>query len=342
MAEMPTAVTKDPTVVLDNYVVDEAIPTKAHLASLRKLAANIARTIRRKDAISATVIVEGHTDATGTERYNQQLGARRSEQTVRQLQSLLANEDLKGRVQYVTQSAGEAKPVASNRTKKGRAGNRRVDITLEWVVPVPPKRPQPKPPKPKPEPVKRPRLEPITLACADAALLRRRFDRTRALLEKAYYSTTLYWQPGGPIGLKIEQKSMLRDFTKSVQDKIIGEVGIEEKLFGKHTAQRLDAVVGYVAFFKELSDDIKNERIMGGVGDAADEARRFEHRKLVCKLVANERGGRGTTLWLTYYKDWMELRRLEGLCAESRGIRDRPPSIGPAPAKAQWPRWKRK
>lgn len=65
----------------------------------------------------------GHTDSIGTEKYNMGLGQRRADATADYLIGLGVSAS-----NITTKSMGEAQPVASNKTKAGRAKNRRVDI----------------------------------------------------------------------------------------------------------------------------------------------------------------------------------------------------------------------
>ena len=69
--------------------------------------------------------IQGHTDATGTADYNMQLGEERAE-AVR----LFLNEQGVALNRMNTISYGETVPVASNKTKDGRAQNRRVQIVV--------------------------------------------------------------------------------------------------------------------------------------------------------------------------------------------------------------------
>jgi outer membrane protein OmpA-like peptidoglycan-associated protein len=72
------------------------------------------------------VRVDGHTDATGPEAYNQTLSERRAE-AVRQY---LAGAGLEaGRI--ASGGFGESRPIASNDTREGRTLNRRVELSLE-------------------------------------------------------------------------------------------------------------------------------------------------------------------------------------------------------------------
>lgn len=73
------------------------------------------------------VDVEGHTDSTGPEDYNQQLSQRRAQAVV----DYLVNEHGIDRSRLEPKGYGESQPVASNDTKEGRAENRRVMATLE-------------------------------------------------------------------------------------------------------------------------------------------------------------------------------------------------------------------
>lgn len=72
------------------------------------------------------VIVQGHTDSTGTEAYNQSLSERRAD-AVRN--HLIARGVAAARIASI--GYGESYPVASNDTAAGRQMNRRVDILLK-------------------------------------------------------------------------------------------------------------------------------------------------------------------------------------------------------------------
>ena len=66
-------------------------------------------------------VVEGHTDATGADAYNQSLSERRAKSVMEYLQAKGIGDTRMTPVGY-----GESKPVADNATKAGRAENRRV------------------------------------------------------------------------------------------------------------------------------------------------------------------------------------------------------------------------
>ena len=71
-------------------------------------------------------LVEGHTDSIGSNAYNQRLSERRANAVADYMES-------KGIAtsRITTKGWGKSKPVADNRTKEGRARNRRVEITEE-------------------------------------------------------------------------------------------------------------------------------------------------------------------------------------------------------------------
>ena len=70
--------------------------------------------------------VQGHTDDTGSARYNDDLAQRRAD-SVRRYLSRQDNVPLN---RMSTISYGDTLPVASNKTRKGRAENRRVVLVV--------------------------------------------------------------------------------------------------------------------------------------------------------------------------------------------------------------------
>jgi OOP family OmpA-OmpF porin len=72
------------------------------------------------------VEVQGHTDSSGAEDYNQQLSQRRAQSVV---DYLVRNGISSSRL--TARGYGEGSPTASNETKEGRARNRRVDFVLD-------------------------------------------------------------------------------------------------------------------------------------------------------------------------------------------------------------------
>jgi peptidoglycan-associated lipoprotein len=72
-----------------------------------------------------TLELQGHTDSIGTDAYNKALGERRAKAV---FEYLKAKGVAPHRLKVV--SYGESKPVAPNNTEKGRAKNRRVDLTI--------------------------------------------------------------------------------------------------------------------------------------------------------------------------------------------------------------------
>ena len=75
------------------------------------------------------VTIEGHTDSTGSDSYNQLLSERRAASVA---EVLLAQGVAFERI--AAEGYGESRPVASNDTAAGRAQNRRVEISLEAIV----------------------------------------------------------------------------------------------------------------------------------------------------------------------------------------------------------------
>jgi outer membrane protein OmpA-like peptidoglycan-associated protein len=85
--------------------------------------------------------IVGHTDASGTELHNRDLGNRRTEAVRDELRVQLR--DVLNRVLIdVEESPGKSQPIGDNRTTKGQAANRRVDVYV--APPIPPAPPWPK------------------------------------------------------------------------------------------------------------------------------------------------------------------------------------------------------
>jgi OOP family OmpA-OmpF porin len=71
------------------------------------------------------IIAVGHTDAVGGDAYNQKLSVARSEA----VKAYLVSKGIEKNRVY-TEGKGEKQPVADNKTKEGRAKNRRVEIEV--------------------------------------------------------------------------------------------------------------------------------------------------------------------------------------------------------------------
>lgn len=77
---------------------------------------------------STAIDIYGHTDATGSDAYNQGLSERRAQSVADYLVARGVD-----RVRLATRGYGETQPIADNATEAGRAANRRVEIR---IVPV--------------------------------------------------------------------------------------------------------------------------------------------------------------------------------------------------------------
>jgi OOP family OmpA-OmpF porin len=97
---------------------------KVDAAGMAKVAA-FASFLKDSPAYKASIV--GHTDSTGSEVYNQKLSEKRAEMVKEML--------IKDGVDASRLSAsgkGESQPVASNKTKQGRAENRRIEVELSY------------------------------------------------------------------------------------------------------------------------------------------------------------------------------------------------------------------
>jgi OOP family OmpA-OmpF porin len=71
--------------------------------------------------------VQGHTDSRGSARYNLKLSQRRT----RSVRRYLINKGGIDGSRLTAKGYGESKPIATNRTRKGRAKNRRVEFHIK-------------------------------------------------------------------------------------------------------------------------------------------------------------------------------------------------------------------
>jgi len=78
-----------------------------------------------RDVNLEVIIAVGHTDSIGTDAYNQRLSVRRAEA----VKAYLVTKGIE-RNRVYTEGKGEKQPIADNRTKEGRAKNRRVEIEV--------------------------------------------------------------------------------------------------------------------------------------------------------------------------------------------------------------------
>ena len=71
------------------------------------------------------IIAVGHTDSDGSDAFNQRLSVRRAES----VKNYLATKGVE-RNRIYTEGKGEKQPVADNKTREGKAKNRRVEVEV--------------------------------------------------------------------------------------------------------------------------------------------------------------------------------------------------------------------
>jgi outer membrane protein OmpA-like peptidoglycan-associated protein len=99
---------------LDSYQLQQV--TKGNLDQL-------AATLNKYE--DTDILVEGHTDSSGEDDYNQTLSERRA----REVENYLVERQVKGS-RIVTKGYGESQPLTSNETEAGRRSNRRVEVAI--------------------------------------------------------------------------------------------------------------------------------------------------------------------------------------------------------------------
>lgn len=85
---------------------------------------DVAKVILDKNS-NREILVEGHSDKTGTSKYNLWLSEKRAVSVKTYLVSLGINSS-----RIKTAGIGDSRPIADNKTKEGRLINRRVEITI--------------------------------------------------------------------------------------------------------------------------------------------------------------------------------------------------------------------
>jgi OOP family OmpA-OmpF porin len=103
-----------------NFDFDKADIRSDSVPILREAAS----TLQENPAVN--IVVEGHTDAKGTEPYNERLSRRRASAVRDYLEKLGVALN-----RMTTRGKGESEPVASNDTDEGRAQNRRVELLVQ-------------------------------------------------------------------------------------------------------------------------------------------------------------------------------------------------------------------
>ena len=78
-----------------------------------------------KDSTAYKASIVGHTDSTASDAYNQKLSEKRADM----VKTMLVNNGVAAD-RLTTAGKGESQPVASNKTKAGRAENRRIEVEL--------------------------------------------------------------------------------------------------------------------------------------------------------------------------------------------------------------------
>ncbi len=101
------------------FDIDRAVLKDQYRGELSELAA----ILNKYD--DTNILLEGHTDSTGTEEYNLDLSKKRSQSVANYLATRKVNP-----ARFTIMGYGESQPIASNDSSEGRAQNRRVEVAI--------------------------------------------------------------------------------------------------------------------------------------------------------------------------------------------------------------------
>ena len=102
-----------------NFDFDKSTIRKADVADLEKAVAFV------KKYPDSKVVLVGHTDSRGSDKYNVKLSQRRADAVKKYLVDKGEKTD-----RITTEAKGESEPIADNKTEKGRFENRRVEVLI--------------------------------------------------------------------------------------------------------------------------------------------------------------------------------------------------------------------
>jgi OmpA-OmpF porin, OOP family len=103
-----------------NFDFDKSVVRKPDIAELQRAVDFV------KKYSGYQVSIEGHTDSIGTDKYNQALSERRAAA----VRAYLLKQGVVDSQRIKSVGYGESRPIADNKTEKGRFENRRVEILI--------------------------------------------------------------------------------------------------------------------------------------------------------------------------------------------------------------------
>lgn len=117
--------------VLDRFLFDRPNVQPHHQPIIQEIARTVVASAGTPRAIH-TIRIVGHADSAGSDAYNLRLGQQRADAVQREIVAAIdrLRPGHSRTLSIVTQSLGEAHPIAPNTTPENRARNRRVEVTL--------------------------------------------------------------------------------------------------------------------------------------------------------------------------------------------------------------------
>jgi len=271
--------------VLDHFDFDSSVLKPDHLTKLDSLVKEFKQQSERfNNRLNVKISIIGHTDYIGTSEYNLDLGLQRAKKVNEYIKNQLKPRFGK-MLEINYKSAGEDLPVSKEKSKSGRAKNRRVYIVTEQTLLEPPS-------KTIKGIVKKPHRKIVLPSWNCIELKKMQYFRTTYFgLISGMTNSILNIDREGNLHLSNVPYSYLESFSRNTQDEILGF--FKEKTLGKFEeivfSKSVLTGLGWVVNLVEIHRYLENERIANNLGDQKYQKKAEEAKfRLLIEMLAND------------------------------------------------------